>query len=684
MQHHPVSAPTRGLRPLVRRKPLIAATLAGSAFLATITLSSAAGLLGDRWEYASLRAWQQTLTFASRARTIAQDYSETQLPVRLLGVFRSRVQTQPRKPVAGNSVGLGSAEAPATATPVSSPSTGGRPMANSSAPRLIRLPSARRYTDLNSAAYTRFKSWVDSAVNGSPGYAFAASEAAMMYQLSPESKYCTLAVNMVEAQVASAEASIAAGQNPEVAGDSYLEVGPMISDLSMTLQTCSNFITAAQRTRWSAYAEQSVWNIWNYNNARWGTRSAPWTGWSVDNPGNNYHYSFLEATMYWALASNNSTWMTELRTRRLPALKAYFAKLPGGGSSEGTGYGTAQMRLFSLYHLWRDATGTDLANSNPHATDSIYYWINATVPTLDRFAPIGDQSRNSIPELYDYHRRLVLEARQTANGEAAQRAATWWLSNIMMKNSSGVLLPGTRMNSGFNFRYDLLPAGTVATPPSNLVYHATGVGHLFARTGWDTNAMWVAIVAGPYNESHAHQDQGSFTLFSRDWLAVNANIWSHSGINQGTDVHNLVRFARNGTVARQCESSTKISTLAVTPGSGGAFTANANLTPAFCDNTAVTSWQRQFTFGSRKLTVRDTFAMTSGTTATFQVNTPALPRLVNSREAVAGRLRVRVLSPANATINSNFSSGKYVEDGGGYRIDVTGGTTGYLVELTEI
>ena len=34
----------------------------------------------------------------------------------------------------------------------------------------------------------------------------------------------------------------------------------------------------------------------------------------------------------------------------------------------------------------------------------------------------------------------------------------------------------------------------------------------------------LAIVAGPYNESHAHQDQGSFTLFSGDWLAVTANI----------------------------------------------------------------------------------------------------------------------------------------------------------------
>ncbi|MET0581910.1 MAG: hypothetical protein ABWX88_09950 [Pseudoxanthomonas sp.] len=672
------------MRPLVRRHRLIAAALAGSAFLATITAASAAGLLGDRWEKLSQRTWQQSVVATHRAQGLARYYSETLLPIRLMAWLRASAHAAPARPVASTPAPAAATGVPLPARPVMSGGNNGPQMANSSLPRLVQLPSVRRYTSIGSPAYARFKSWVDSAVNGSPGYAFAAIEAAMMYQLSPETKYCTLAVNMVERQVADAEAAIAAGSNPEVAGDSYLEVGPMIADLSMTLHACSAFISGAQRTRWSAYAEQTVWNVWNYNSARWGGRSAPWTGWSVGNPGNNYHYSFLEATMYWALATNNPTWMAELRNRKLPALQAYFAKLPGGGSSEGTGYGTAQMRLFSLYHLWRDATGSDLANSNPHATDTIYYWINATVPTMDRFAPIGDQSRNSIPELYDYHRRLVLEARQTANSEGAQRAATWWLSNIMMKNSSGVLLPGTQMNSGFNFRYDLLPAGTVATPPSSLVYHATGVGHLFGRTGWDRDAMWVAIVAGPYNESHAHQDQGSFTLFARDWLAVTANIWSHSGINNGTDVHNLVRFVRNGTVARQCESTTKKSTMTVTAGSAGAFTANANLTPAFCDNSAVTSWQRRFDFGARKLTVRDTFAMTSGTTATFQVNTPVQPTLVNSREARAGRLRVRVLEPANATINSNFSSGKYVEDGGGYRIDVTGGTTGYLVELSEI
>src|SRR3546814_11710363 len=103
--------------------------------------------------------------------------------------------------------------------------------------------------------------------------------------------------------------------------------------------------------------------------------------------------------MYWALASGNSTWMNLLRNDKLPALQAYFAKLPGGGSLEGTGYGTSHMRLFSLYQTCRDATGVDLGNAKSHPTDSIPYWIPATVPTHDSFAPLGHQPRLSLPPL---------------------------------------------------------------------------------------------------------------------------------------------------------------------------------------------------------------------------------------------------------------------------------------------
>ena len=557
------------------------------------------------------------------------------------------------------------------------------PAPQSTVTSLLKVDLA--YVDKKSAAYSRFRAWVNSAVEGAPGYAFNAGDAALMFRLNGNQKYCDLAVRMVEGQVADAETSIAAGERPAISGDSYLEAGPRIADLALTLDSCAASIPPPQRARWSAYAEQAVWNVWHHRDARWGGRPHPWTGWSTDNPGNNYYYSFLEATMYWALVSGSQKWIADLQERRLPPLQDYFSRLEGGGSSEGTGYGTAHMRLFSLYRLWRDSTGQDLATANTHARDSILYWIHATVPTLDRFAPIGDQARNSVPELYDYQRRLMLEARQLTRDPAALDASAWWLGAISVP----------RMSNGFNSRYDLLEPGTGGHPPSALSYHAAGAGHLFARTGWDKDALWMAFVAGPYNESHAHQDQGSFTLFAHDWLAVSENIWSHSGIQQGTEVHNVVRFERSNrnasqcaspagdVVVHQCESPQSRSTLTFTPGADGAFSAVADLTPAYRGNPALGSWQRRLDFSARKLVVRDQFRLGAGTRAIFQLNVPVQPK-VEGLEVTAGRLKLRVLEPANAVISiHDWRLQDSNEFRKGFRVDVSGGDSTYVVELLE-
>ncbi|MEP7044906.1 MAG: heparinase II/III family protein [Dokdonella sp.] len=525
------------------------------------------------------------------------------------------------------------------------------------------------YVDQQSEQFQRFKTWVDQAVAGDPGYAFSATDATFMFRLTGQSPYATLAVQMVEAQVADAEAAIVANEAPEVAGDSYLHVGPMLSDLALTYDWCAGVVTLEQRTRWAAYAEQAVWNVWHPDQAQWGGHAFPWSGWSIDNPANNYYYSFVEATMYWGLAEDSTTWLPLLQNDKLPALEQYAATLQGGGSQEGTGYGLSHRTLFSLYRLWRDATGSDLANANSHLTDSIAWWIHATVPTLDRVAPIGDQSRVSVPAIYDYHRDLILEARRMTTDAAAQDHASWWLHAISEQE----------MQSGFNFRHDLLPAGPGGSPPAELIYHAPGTGQLFARTGWDTGAMWLQFSAGPYMESHAHQDQGSFTLFEGDWLAVTENIWSHSGIQQGTEVHNLVRFEHAGDIVAQRTGTT--STMTVTPGANGAIHVEANLTPAYNGDPAVQSWQRAFDFANRTLTIHDSFSVGAGTQAIFEINVPVQPT-ISGADATAGSLKLHVLSPANAmltavdwtTVDSDYLSG--------WRIDVAGGSTDYVVELS--
>ena len=539
------------------------------------------------------------------------------------------------------------------------------------------------YIDMRSPRFARFREWVDRAAAGRPGYNFSPTDAAWMYRLTGQQRYCQLAIGLVETRVSEAEAAIAAGTFAPVAGNSYLEAGHAIGSLASTWSACGQSLPPDQALRWRSYADQVVWNIWNPREARWGGRAHPWTGWATDNPGNNYHYSFLAATMGWALASRNAGMLADLRERRLPALKAYFEGLPGGGSREGTGYGVSHMNLFPLYAMWRDASGEDLANANAHLTDTIAYWIHATVPTFSHYAPIGDLARYANPELYDYHRALMLHARHLSASEQARSSAAWWLGSI----------PVARMQEGFNLRADLLPPGDGGRPPTELWHHATGTGHLFARTGWDRDAMWLSMVAGPYEESHAHQDQGAFNLYSRDWLAVTANIWTRSGIHQGTGVHNMLRFENPRGLPRQCQAAAGArlaqqchgtrSTLEVVARPGGGHDVRADLTPAYAGNPAVRSWRRQLEFDQRTLTVRDHFAVGPGTRAVFQLQVPVRPAIAGN-VVEAGRLRMTVLEPADARISTR--SWPEIDAAGfrdGWRIDVEGAEDAYLVRLEE-
>ncbi|MCB1569025.1 MAG: hypothetical protein KDI69_09470, partial [Xanthomonadales bacterium] len=250
--------------------------------------------------------------------------------------------------------------------------------------------------------------------------------------------------------------------------------------------------------------------------------------------------------------------------------------------------------------------------------------------------------------------------------------ASWWLNNI----------PIQQMTSGFNLHNDLLPAGSNGVPPAELVYVAPTTGHVFARTGWDRNAMWMAFTAGKFDQSHAHQEQGAFTLFEGDWLAVTSNIWTHSGIQAGTEVNNMLRFTRNGDIVTQRSGTT--STMAVTPGNNGNVHIVANLTPAYNGDSAVGSWQRTVDFVDRHLTVQDDFTLGSGTSAVFQVNVPVQP-IISGQTARAGNLLIEVLEPANASFNIiDWTTQPDDTWHQGWRLDISGSSSRYKVRLGSV
>src|ERR1043165_4582652 len=50
--------------------------------------------------------------------------------------------------------------------------------------------------------------------------------------------------------------------------------------------------------------------------------------------------------------------------------------------------------MFELYDFWAASTGQRIADLTPHTRALMLAMIHQIVPTLDRFAPTGDQSRD--------------------------------------------------------------------------------------------------------------------------------------------------------------------------------------------------------------------------------------------------------------------------------------------------
>jgi PKD repeat protein len=525
------------------------------------------------------------------------------------------------------------------------------------------------YVNKTGSDYAKFKAWVDAqclVADGDYDYLFSATDAAYMYRLDGAQKYADLAIRMVEKQVTDYEAAVAAGRVPAVAGDSFYSVGEMISSVAFVYDWCGSQLTAAQKTRYSAYVEETLYNLYHPTSGHWGARAFTWNGWALNDPANNYYYSHMLAVMTWALASGSATWMTKLRdatsTGTLDKLIAYFDTIPHGGSEEGTGYGTSHMRVMLLLRIWRDCTGQDVHGA--HVDGTLRYWTHAIVPTGQYFAPIGDQARVSLPEMFDYQLDLMAGAAMLSTDDAARNGALWAMAHATP----------SWMHYAFQYRSGLMPHDATGTDhPAALYYDASEVGALFNRSAWTTDSLWMATVCGHYDQSHAHQEQGSVTLYKGDWITASANIWSHSGIHQDTPGHNVVRFERNGSVLGQRLNTTCTKAISGTDADGNLAVA-MNLSPAYNGVT----WTRRVDFAAGGVRVEDTYAG-SGVTGILQWHFKDEPAISGNVATVAGAtVKITNGDGTPATLSKVNMKTTDADYGNTWRLEARGATAGFV------
>lgn len=538
----------------------------------------------------------------------------------------------------------------------------------------------------NTQPAARFRSVVDRWLAGADIYGFEVWNAALLGALTGDARYCTKAVSVIDSQVATEEATIAAGGQPDAAFNSYLHVGDVIGNVMLTYDWCFDSVSASQKARWLGYANQAVWNVWHPAEATWGTKSMPWSGWSTNNASNNYYYSFLRATMLTGLAARGddpkaAEWLTMFRdTKVLGQLVPTFdAQLRGGGSREGTAYGVSHRGLFELYDLWEGSTGEKLHAKTKHARQSMRSFMHQMMPTLDYFEPTGDQPRDHTAAFFDYQRAYLEElVALYPTDSLAPRA------KAMLDASSLPTMARSEMMA-YDFLY---PMDNVTAQPLDGLgtdYYASGIGHTYSRSGWDKQATWLELIGGAYTESHAHQDQGSLMIYKGGWLAYDNVVNSKSGIIQETGSHNLVQIkSASGSPIGQ-SSNTESKTVGLHQGADWMYAA-VDVTPAYKNNAAVSKVQREVMFlKPNVVVVYDRVATAPGTTQTWLMSAPTQATISGASTTISGAHTLRIDRLAPAAASSSVTNLAGVSDyTGGSRLEeaVPGGDVRYLHVLS--
>ena len=542
----------------------------------------------------------------------------------------------------------------------------------------------------NTPQWKKMKSIVDSWVGGADIWGFESWNAALVGVLTGQQSYCTAAIADVDAQVSAAETAMASGQQPVVAADDYLDVGPMVGGLALVYDWCNTQVTSSQKTRWIAYADQALYNVWNHASAKWGDTSMPWTGWATDDPSDNYYYSFLRATEMMGLATKGEDpkaddWIAQFRTTKLAgeAWPTFDADLVGGCSREGTGYGVAMKGLWMLYDWWQATTGERIMTKTPHTHASMLAFVHQVMPTLDRVVPTGDQSRDSTASFFDYHRNYLQELAQMFSTESLAGRVKYLLANSSIPT----------MTSDFMVAWDFIyDNGGVASQPLtglNTAYYAPGIGEVYARSGWDKHATWINLIAGPYTQSHAHQDQGSLMINKDGWLAYDAVVDSHSGLRQETTAHGLASASIAAASRSRKVGATISKLLAAPPGRRLGARGRRSHRRVQQEHVDLKVQREMVYLEPDVVVVYDRVTSDASTTQTWQLASPKQPA-INGTTATfttaTHALHVQRLEPTSGVTASAYSmtsdpSGDYA---GGFRLDeaAPGGDQRYLHVLS--
>jgi len=296
---------------------------------------------------------------------------------------------------------------------------------------------------------------------------------------------------------------------------------------------CYEQLTTEQKT---TYVNQ--FNTW---------RDVYINGWAWNNPADNYFYGYLVGEGLSGLATYGDNprakeFINHARNDRFEQLAKPFLDTMalGGDWTEGWAYGAGSMMYLNRYvQANKTATGEDLSESSSFFREVVLETLHITLPSMSHVYPSGDWARESTGAISDYAHSYMGMLSSEFISEDLGQYAKWWIDNTNEEKFS--FLAWER------FLWEDPNFPTKNYKFSEPLYHyAPGTGLVTARSGWGSDATWVSFKCGNKAGDHSHFDQNTFTIFKNDWLAPDVNIYSSSGINQGTAIHNSILIDDKG------------------------------------------------------------------------------------------------------------------------------------------
>lgn len=314
-----------------------------------------------------------------------------------------------------------------------------------------------------------------------------------------------------------------------------------LGNYSVGLDWCYNALSVPLRQQVATWLMNRADWVWPESNP------APHNAYGVTQIPNNYYWGYMMTGPAALAAAGDDTGKGTISGSNRPAYHQqlvltkwttvampYFAgKDAGGASEEGTGYD-----ISGHVGEFVDAFRTSGINiSTPWLTQALQWHMHASMPGYKYFAPIGDQARVSNAPEYIYNREAMLIDMVAANADPVlnSQVQTWLglIGQVPTRSDDGAV------SSEF-LRYD--PNAASAPDLSGLPkgYLATGAGDFVYRQSWtDPNATVLVFRSGPMGQGHTGLDANSMRIWKGSfWVSADANIYSHSGIQQTTDNYN--------------------------------------------------------------------------------------------------------------------------------------------------